>query len=66
MDADQREVLGVAVALDDLVGDAGDGPAQLVEFDQDLVGHAGYGRARVLRGAGARSPGLLSGLAGPA
>jgi len=48
-DADEHEVVGAAVALDDLVRDAGHGSAQVVRVQDAPFAH----------------PSLLGGLAGP-
>jgi hypothetical protein len=49
-DADEDEVGGSAVALDDLVGDAGQGPAQLIRAEDAAFAQSGV---------------LLGGLSGP-
>jgi hypothetical protein len=51
VDADERELLGVAVPLHDLVGDAGDRAAELVSRDQLSLVHRAQRRRRVRGGA---------------
>jgi hypothetical protein len=68
LDPDERDPVDVWVALDDLVGDPGEGPGQRLCVEEDLLGGGSPGAQGAGRAEGMRAGSfirLLSGLTGP-